>query len=43
MEHPKAGFAEQVRSLPRTFYVANTMEIFGAWRGMACSRRWHST
>ena len=36
MEHPQAGFAEQVRSLPRTFYVANTMEIFErmAWYGM---------
>jgi len=36
MEQPKAGFAEQVRSLPGTFYVANTMEIFErmAWYGM---------
>ena len=36
MGQPKAGFAEQVRSLPRTFYVANTMEIFErmAWYGM---------
>ena len=36
MEQPKAGFVQQVRSLPRTFYVANTMEIFErmAWYGM---------
>ena len=36
MEQPNAGFVQQVRSLPRTFYVANTMEIFErmAWYGM---------
>ena len=36
MEQSKAGFVQQVRSLPRTFYVANTMEIFErmAWYGM---------
>ena len=36
MEQLKAGFIQQVRSLPRTFYVANTMEIFErmAWYGM---------
>ena len=36
MEQPKAGFVQQVKSLPRTFYVANTMEIFErmAWYGM---------
>jgi POT family proton-dependent oligopeptide transporter len=36
MEQIKAGFVQQVRSLPRTFYVANTMEIFErmAWYGM---------
>jgi dipeptide/tripeptide permease len=36
MEQTKAGFVQQVRSLPRTFYVANTMEIFErmAWYGM---------
>ena len=36
MEQPKAGLVEQVQSLPRTFYVANTMEIFErmAWYGM---------
>ena len=32
----KPGFFQQVKSLPRTFYVANTMEIFErmAWYGM---------
>jgi POT family proton-dependent oligopeptide transporter len=36
MEQTKAGFVQQVRSFPRTFYVANTMEIFErmAWYGM---------
>ena len=36
MEPSQPGFLEQVRSLPRTFYVANTMEIFErmAWYGM---------
>jgi proton-dependent oligopeptide transporter, POT family len=36
MEQPDAGFVQQVKSLPRTFYVANTMEIFErmAWYGM---------
>ena len=36
MDPTKAGFAQQVRALPRTFYVANTMEIFErmAWYGM---------
>ncbi len=36
MEQPKSGFVQQVQSLPRTFYVANTMEIFErmAWYGM---------
>jgi proton-dependent oligopeptide transporter, POT family len=36
MEQPNAGFGQQVKSLPRTFYVANTMEIFErmAWYGM---------
>ena len=36
MEQPSAGFVQQVKSLPRTFYVANTMEIFErmAWYGM---------
>jgi len=36
MEQSKAGFVRQVTSLPRTFYVANTMEIFErmAWYGM---------
>ena len=36
MEQSKAGFVQQVRSLPRTFYVVNTMEIFErmAWYGM---------
>jgi POT family proton-dependent oligopeptide transporter len=36
MEQPKPGFVQQIKSLPRTFYVANTMEIFErmAWYGM---------
>lgn len=36
MEQPQAGFVEQVKSLPGTFYVANTMEVFErmAWYGM---------
>ena len=36
MEQIKVGFVQQVRSLPRTFYVANAMEIFErmAWCGM---------
>jgi len=36
MQQPKWGFVQQVKSLPRTFYVANTMEIFErmAWYGM---------
>lgn len=36
MEETKLGFAQQVKSFPGTFYVANTMEIFErmAWYGM---------
>ncbi len=36
MPEPKAGLIQQVKSFPRTFYVANTMEIFErmAWYGM---------
>lgn len=36
MTDAKPGFRQQVRALPRTFYVANTMEIFErmAWYGM---------
>ena len=36
MAQAGAGFVQQVKSLPRTFYVANTMEIFErmAWYGM---------
>ena len=36
MEPSQPGFLQQIRSFPRTFYVANTMEIFErmAWYGM---------
>lgn len=36
MERSQPGFLQQIRSFPRTFYVANTMEIFErmAWYGM---------
>ena len=36
MEQLKPGFVQQIQSFPRTFYVANTMEIFErmAWYGM---------
>jgi len=36
MEPSKSGLVQQIQSFPRTFYVANTMEIFErmAWYGM---------